>query len=104
MSSTVLTFVIVGVDDHPIFEADLAVRGMPLCCVTLKLPSICRDGYRSRGIRGPSFSPLLTMLLDINAHVQENPAPAMTGRSTCTSSCCTLRWTPWRSSSGRPAA
>lgn len=27
MSTTVLTFVIVGLDDHPIFEADLAVRG-----------------------------------------------------------------------------
>ena len=27
MSSTVLTFVIVGLDDHPIFEADLVTRG-----------------------------------------------------------------------------
>ena len=27
MSSAVLTFVIVGLDDHPIFEADLVLRG-----------------------------------------------------------------------------
>ena len=27
MSSSVLTFVIVGLDDHPIFEADLVLRG-----------------------------------------------------------------------------
>ena len=37
MSSTVLTFVIVGLDDHPIFEADLAVRGQAcaLLCTTI---------------------------------------------------------------------
>ena len=37
MSAAVLTFVIVGLDDHPIFEADLMLRGEAACSL---LPSL----------------------------------------------------------------
>ncbi len=46
MSTTVLTFVIVGLDDHPIFEADLAVRGerSELFCYILVQCKTCSPG------------------------------------------------------------
>ena len=79
MSSTVLTFVIVGLDDHPIFEADLVMRGdvLSICADILNMWNRC-----AVHITILLYQSLMTPLLLLQARQDLE----MTGHSTCINS------------------